>query len=446
MRALLTLAGPIVLTQVGQMMLGIVDTMLAGRLSVTALDAVTLGHLFQMATVLPAYGIVIGLDPLVSQAQGAGRGDDAGVALQRGVLLALVCSVPVAGSWFYTEHVLLALGQAPELCREAARFTQVQVFSVPAFLLFGAQSAYLTARGIVRPGVFVMLLANVFNACAGWALIFGHFGFPALGVWGAGLATGLTRTLLALLVFALIFGLKLHRGAWRPWSRAAFALSPLLAQFGLGAPVGITLALELWAFQIGTLIAGRLDAESLAAHSIATSLISLAFMVPLGISFGTSARVGALIGAGKPEAAQVAAHTALKLGAVYALCSATVLLIWGQRLAALFSASPEVLALAGSILPIAGAFQLFDSLQAIGSGVLRGMGRPRPSAAFNFVGYFVVAMPLAYYLALHTEARLSGVWLGYALGLFVVATSLVSWVVVRGPKTVRALVVALPSS
>ena len=232
---------------------------------------------------------------------------------------------------------------------------------------------------------------------------------------------------------------KRRREAFTPWQVGLRDLPNFAAQLRLGIPIGFTFALELWAFQIGTLLAGRISETALGAHSIVINLASVAFMVPLGISIAASTRVGSLIGAGLPDRAQQAAHAALKLGGGFAAFSASTFLIAGPGLAAIFTADPAVIAAAVSVMSIAAAFQLMDGLQAVSSGVLRGMGRPRPAAVLNFVGYFAIGLPLGAVLGLRTSLGLQGVWLGYAAGLTVVAAGLVGWVLLRGPRTVRPL-------
>lgn len=434
------LAIPIIVTQLGQMLLGTIDTVIGGRLSVRALDAVALGNVWEVGTIVPLVGIVMGLDPLVSQAVGAGRASEAGRGLQRALLIAVVLSVPGILAWSYTAEGLVLLGQDPELAQLAAEFVGIQRFSVPGWIAYNALQVYMVSRGVTRPGIVVMALANVFNLVAGWTLTFGGFGIPALGVQGIGLATGLTRLVLPLTLAGLIFGWRLHEGAWTPWSRAVFDRAALRTQLALGLPTGLTLALELWAFQFGTVLAGRLDHVSLGAHAIALNLSALSFMVPLGFSIGTSARVGQLIGAGQSERAQRAAQTALRLIACYSL-SAGVLFVVGRRwLPALYAKDAAILAMAASVMPITGAFQLVDGLQAAASGVLRGMGRPRVTLVYNLLGYFALAIPLAYYTSLHTQLRLRGVWFGYAAGLTFVAIGLVSQVLRKGPRTVKPIV------
>lgn len=438
LRPLLRLAGPIVLAQVGQMLLGVVDSALAGHLSTKALGAVTLGNLWQIGTALPFVGVVMGLDPLVSQAHGAGLREQAKLALQRALLIACALSIPVLLCWAYTEQALLLLGQDPELARNAALYTRVQLFAAPCLLIHGALNLYLTARGVVRPGLLSMAIGNVFNGLVAYALIFGRAGFPAWGVWGGGLATGLTRLLLVILLGSMIL-IERREEARVATRESVFELPALLRQLALGAPLGLTLALELWAFQVGTLLAGRLGPLALGAHGVALNLASLSFMVPLGLSLATSSRVGQLIGGGQQERAQAAAHSALKLALHYALLSGGTFILARFYLPRFYTSDVATIALAASVLPIAGTFQVMDGLQTVGGGVLRGMGRPRVTAVFNLFGYFALGIPLAYYLGLKTSLGIAGIWYGYAAGLSVVALGLVSHVLLRGPRHARPL-------
>lgn len=439
-RALLRLSIPIVIAQLGQMMLGVVDAAFAGRLSVHALDAVTLAMVWVGGTMYPLCGLVWGVGALMSQAHGAGRGDEVGLALQRALFLALALAGVLALCWTYTDVALRVLGQEPEHIDTAAAYARTLRFGAPGFLLYCALTTYLNSRSIVRPAIITMLLANVFNAFLNWVLIFGHLGFAPRGVLGSAIATGVTDLLLPVVLGLIIVRYDLYRGAWVPWSRRVFDRAAYALQLRLGVPSAVTLGLELWCFQLGTVLAGRLGPVELGAHAITLSLASLSFMVPLGLSIGAAARVGQLIGAGESERAQAAAHATLKLIAGFALCSCCTFVVGQRALPRLYSADPQIGAMAASVLPIAAAFQLFDGLQAGGSGILRGMGRPRITATVNLLGYFVFGIPLAYFLGLHTSLRLSGIWLGYAAGLAFVASALVGTVLWRGPRTVKPLV------
>ena len=200
-------------------------------------------------------------------------------------------------------------------------------------------------------------------------------------------------------------------------------------------------ALESWAFQIATLFAGRLNEESLAAHTIMLNLASLSFMLPMGISLGAATHVGNLIGAGQLARAQRAAHVALGLGGLVMILSAAIFVGLRWVLPRVYTEDVAVIALAAAILPIGAASQLFDGVQVVGGGILRGMGNTVPAAVINLVGYYALALPLAAWLAFETSLGLGGIWWGLAAGLAVVSVALVAWVVRRGPASVRAPVV-----
>ncbi len=426
LKAVVALGVPMAATQVGLMLIGVVEMLIVGRAGTEALGAVALGNVWIFGSMLIANGIVMGIDPLISQAHGAG--DHAGVALafQRGLVVALLLSIPLAGSWLLTEPALLAFGQDAGLAHEAARFAQVQAPSAAGLLVFTVNRQYLAGRGIVVPAVFALILGNVFNAVICWALVLGKLGAPALGVVGAGLAAGLSRSFIAVSLLVLTFRYRLHRDAWVPWSRAVLEPRPLLAILAIGVPVGLQYAFEVWAFQIGTLLAGHLGKTELAAHTIVLNLAALSFMVPLGISMAASVRVGNLVGAGNASGARTSALVALWLTAAVMLGAAGIFFFGRHGLPLAYGAAPLVREVAASILPIAAAFQLFDGLQAVGGGILRGLGRTRPAALFNLVGYYVLALPLSAWLAFEAHVGLRGVWIGLAVGLAAIALALVS--------------------
>jgi MATE family multidrug resistance protein len=427
LRALLRLGLPVSITQLGVMMLGVVDTMMVGHLGTTALDAAALGSLWVWGTAVFGIGLVFGMDPIVSQAHGAGERRRIALTLQRGLVVALLATPPLALGWWLTEPSLMVLGQTPALAAAAGRYVEIQIFSLWPYLAFFVLRQYLQGRGIVAPAMVAVVVANVFNAGANWVLIYGHFGFPAMGLEGAGLATGLTRCVLLLTLALWTWGAGLHRGAWERPSVAAFELRGLAEIVRHGIPVGLQYGLETWAFQISTLVAGTLGEATLAGHVIALNLASLSFMMPLGISQGASTRVGNLIGAGMPVAARRSATLALALGAGVMVVSAVLFVVLREALPRLYTDDPAVIAVAAGILPIAAAFQLFDGTQGVGGGVLRGVGATRPAAVFNLVGYYVIALPLSA-LAVWAGMGVQGLWWGLCLGVALVAGALVWWI------------------
>lgn len=428
LRSLLRIAGPMTFAQLGAMMMGVVDLLMLGRVGVHELDAASLGNVWIFGTMIFGMGLTFGLDPIISQAHGAGKPEQTGVALQRGIVVSLVASVPLIGLWLLTEEVLLLSGQDPGLAHEAEIYTLVQIPSLPLFLVFFATRVYLQGRNITAPILWVTVLANGFNVLGNWVLIFGNLGLPALGLVGAGLASCATRSFLLIGLVVWIWRAGLHRGAWQPWSRQAFDRAGILAILRHGVPVAFQFLLEAWAFQISTLMAGRLDKHALAAHSIVLSIASLAFMVPLGISIGAAVRVGNLIGARDDDGARRMAWLSISLGGAVMLISAALFVLFRHQLPGLYNDDPEVLAFAASILPIAAAFQLFDGIQVVGGGVLRGYGNTRPAAIFNVIGFYVLSLPFAAYLTFYLDVGLPGIWWGLVLGLGVVSILLLLWI------------------
>jgi len=434
-RALWRLALPIVGVNLGTMLLGLVDTLMVGHLSQEALAAATLANAWLHGTLLFFMGIVFGLDPIVSQAHGAQDGERAGLALQRGIVVALLVCIPLGILWTYTEPFLLLAGQSAELARAAHRYTLVQIPSLPFFMVFIAMRQYLQGRGIIRPALFVILVSNLFNVFFNWTLIFGRLGMPALGLEGAGISTALTRGVMWLGLLFVFKAYQLHHGAWVPWSRRAIDLRGLAEVLRFGLPVGLQHALEVWAFAAATLMAGVLGTTAVAAHAVVLNMASLSFMVPMGISFSAVTRVGNLIGRGQHAHAQRAAWVALGLGAGVMSLAAVAFATLRHWLPTLYTSEPRVIALCAAILPIAAAFQVFDGIQVVGAGILRGMGRTLPAAWFNLLAYWMLALPLAWWLAFERGLRLQGIWWGLALGLAIVAVLLLVWIRYRGPAS-----------
>jgi len=443
-RRLTSLAIPVVVTQVSSMLLGVVDILMVGRVGVEALGAASLGRVWVFGTLLLGMGLVLGIDPLVSQGHGRRDARALGLALQRGLVLALLASLPTAGLWLLAGPGLRFFGQDPALARAAAEYVMVQLPSIPFFLGYMVLKQYLQGRAIVRPAMYVALLANLFNVVFNWALIYGHLGSPALGLLGAGIATSLARIYMMLGLLFIIYRTKLHQGGWVPWSRASFRWAGLAEIIHYGYPVAIQIALEMWAFQAATLLSGRLGAVSLAAHTVVINVASLTFMFPLGISLAGVTRVGNLIGEGFPRRAQHAAWLALAMSAAVMAVFAALFIVLRDVIPRIYTQDAPVVLLAAAIFPVAAAFQVFDGVQVAGTGVLRGMGKTRPAAAMNLVGYWALGLPLGWWLAFRRGLGLAGLWWGLVLGLGAVAVMLTVWIWKRGPARVDARVYQNP--
>lgn len=433
------LSVPVVLSQLGLMSMGVVDTLMLSRLGVLELGASALGNSLQWTFMSLGLGLVMGIDPLISQAHGRGDGPSTALALQRGVVLASLVSVPIMLAMWFTADALVLLGQEREVAEVAARYNQLKLPTVPGFLLYSALRQYLQGRTLMAPATWVIWLTNAVNAVLNWALIFGHAGAPALGIDGASIASSIATVGMALGLALMVRYLGLHEGAWRPWDRACLDMRGLGQAVRLGLPVGLQLSLEASAFSLSTLMAGWIGREALASHQVVLNMAALSFMVPLGISQGAAVRVGNLIGAGDLAGMRRAAQAALLLGAGVMTVSAAAFTLLRHELPRLYTAEPAVVALAAQILPFAGAFQLSDGTQVVAGGVLRGMGRPDAAALVNLFGYYLLALPLAYVLAFARGQGLTGVWIGLAAGLTLVALALLVWVRRTAKRPLSAL-------
>jgi len=435
-RTLVRLSLPVVAAQVGQMMMGMVDTAMVGRVSVDALAAASIGNAFVYTTLLAANGLLMGMDPVVSHAHGRGDGRTAGIALQRGLVIAALLSVVLGALWVLIGPALTLLRQEPRLVEAAGTYVRVQIPSIVFFLGFTALRQQLQGREIMRPAMWATLIANLSNALLNWVLIFGHWGFPAMGLEGAGIATAVNRVVMLAILVWLVRAAGLLEGAWVPWTRDALAPRGLLRIVALGWPVSLQMALEILAFSGSTLVAGWIGATAVAAHQVTLNFAALSFMMPLGISQAAATRVGNLLGARHPERAQRAAWIALVMGAGVMSVSAILFVLLRGQLPRVLTDEPAVVALSASIFPIAAAFQIFDGTQVVGCGILRGMGRTRPVAWFNLLAYWGLGLPVGAWLVLRRDWGLAGVWWGLCLGLAIVASALVVWIRARGPRTV----------
>jgi MATE family multidrug resistance protein len=433
-RVLARLATPVALTQLASMLLWTVDFLMVGRLGVTSLNAVSLGRIWVMGTTTVALGLIFGLDPIATQAHGARDREKLGAALLHGAALALAVSLPLGFAWLATGRVLVAFGQDPATSELAGRYVLVQIPGLPLFLLFLVLRQYLQARGIVRPAMWIAFAALPVNALCNWLLIYGKWGAPEMGAVGAGVATAITQLLMLAGLLLAIRRFRLQRGARTLIHPRHVRVRELAQIFRYGAPIALQLAFEYWAFAIASLWAGRLGAIELAAHSIALNLASITYMIPLGISSGATTRVGNLIGAGAPASAARAGRVALALGGGTMLVFALLFVLFRETIPVAFSPEHAVVALTASLLPIVAAFELFDGLQVVGAGVLRGMGETRPAALANLVGYYLLGLPLGWWLGAPERMGLAGIWWGLALGLFAVAVALTARVLLRGPE------------
>lgn len=421
-RELLALASPIVLIQVGLMLMGTVDTLMVGQLSPIALAAVALGNLYFIGWSIFGLGTLFALDPIISQALGARDEIAVKRGVQRGIVLALALSVPTTLILLTVEPVLTLVGQPADVIPYAAGYVYRTVLSVFPFFAFVVLRQSLQAHRHTRPIVATILIANLLNAALNYAWIFGKLGFPALGVFGSAWATLTSRWVMTLMLLV---------AAWRelrPYLAGAasrvFAVEPLLRILAIGVPIGGQMMLEWGAFATIALLMGWLGVNEVAAHQIGLNLASLTFMVPVGISSAAAVIVGHAVGRGDPAAVRRAAAAALILGIGFMAGSAVALIGFPEFFAGLYTQSADVLDVALLLLPIAGVFQVFDGAQVVALGALRGLGDTRMPVIAAIVGFWCLGIPASLWLGFGVGLGAEGLWWGFVVGLSVVAVFL----------------------
>ena len=432
-RVLLQLAVPVVVVQVGMMLMGVVDTLMVGRLSPEALAAVALGNLYGMGVTLFAQGVLLAIDPLVAQAAGAGDHPAIGRSVQRALVLAAALTLPISVVLLFGGPLLGLLRQPREVVPLAGTYAILLIPGIFPFLAFGVGRQALQAVGRLWPVVLTILVANAVNVGLNWILIFGRLGMPALGVAGSAIATSASRWLMLLLLCALSW--RDLRGYLRPWLPESLAPAALARMARLGLPIGLQFELEFSAFGGVALLAGSLGTTQVASHQIAINLASLTYMVPLGISAAAAVLVGHAVGRGNVADARRQAVTALVTGAGFMVGTALLFLALPGSLARLYSSDPGVLALSGALIPLAGIFQVFDGTQVTAIGVLRGVGDTRTPFLVTLMGYWAIGMPFGILLGLRLGLGAVGLWWGLVAGLGAVAGILVLRVrrILRGP-------------
>jgi MATE family multidrug resistance protein len=430
--ATLALGWPIILANVAIYAMTATDFIMLGRLSPGALAAASLGYNLYQPVMVLGLGVVAALAPIAAAKIGAGDGAE---ALKRATHQSLLSAVAYAAAgWIYlsqTERILLAIGEPADLARNAATYMNGYQWALLPNLLFFTARAVFSAHERPRPTLIAGLAAVAFNALANYALVFGQFGVPAMGIIGSGVATTMSQTLMFLILLGASFveprlrRLRLFALPWRPARRE------LVALWRLGLPIGAMILAEVGVFCAATMTMGLIGNATLEAHTVALQIASIAFMVPLGLGQAAMVRVGLAFGARNASAVARAGWSAFGLTLVYAAVSATAMIAAPRLLIAPFIdvEAPEnasAVAVAVALLKVAAIFQVFDATQCALANMLRGLHDSKWPFVIALFGYWAVGAPVGLALGFFTPLGGTGVWIGLALGLAVVAVLLMS--------------------
>jgi multidrug resistance protein, MATE family len=426
-RATIAVAGPLAAANLAQMAMGFTNTVIVGSLGSAALAAAGLGASLYFAVAMVCSGILTAVAPLAAHAIGAGDDRMAGRVAGAGLVLAAVLAVPVVAALLNVSRLLLAFGYDPALAAEIGRFLDALAWAAPGFLGFAVLRSFLVAASHSRIVMIALILCIPMNAGLNWLLVFGRLGAPALGIAGSGSAT-------AIIQWLMLTGLGFY--ALAAPSLAKFRLRPILRGWDeikrivrLGLPIGGILGLEIGVFAATGILMGLLGADALGAHQLVMNCISVIFMVPLGIAQAATVRVAGALGSGAPEAARRAGVVALALGVAYMAIMALVLVAVPRAIASIYvdidaPANRGLVGIALYLLAIAAVFQIFDGVQAIAAGALRGYRDTAVPLLLAVIGYWGIGFAGGWLLAFPAGYGPLGLWSGLAVGLAAVALML----------------------
>ena len=436
---MLRIAVPVVLAELGWMAMGVVDTIMVGPLGPAAIGAAGVGTAMHLGFAIFGMGVLLGLDTLVSQAYGSRDIKECHRWLFDGVTLAMLMSVPVTGLCLLLLWALPSLGFHPEVLVLLRSYFAIILWSTPFLLGFAALRRYLQGMQIVAPIMFALVSANLMNAAANWILIHGHYGFPRMGVAGSACATLISRIYMLIVLIVAVWWYdrgatfakastsakatadgssdRLRDGVWdvpRTIDRAR-----LWILLRLGLPAASQVTAEVGVFALATALAGTLDPISSASHQIALNLAGVAFMIPLGLGSAGAVKVGHAVGAGDPARAEASGWMAIALGAAFMITSGLLFFAIPHVLIGLFTTDPAVLSVGTSLLGLAAIFQLFDGIQGVVTGTLRGIGDTRTPMVVNLAAHWLLGLPVSYTLCFVVGWGVWGLWIGLSLGLIV---------------------------
>jgi len=424
---MLKIAIPVVLAELGWMTMGVVDTIMVGPLGPEAISAAGVGNSIHIAFAIFGMAVMLGLDTLVSQAYGRKDIRDCHRWFFDGLTLAAFMALPIMAVLILVWFAIPVLGFHGAVRPLLEGYYGVLLLSTPFLLGYAVCRRYLQGMHAALPVMFALVTANLVNVAANWTFIYGHLGMPALGVKGAAWATVISRIfMMSSLMFAVWWidrkrtteaGIEDRHGLWHV--DRSFNAARIRQLLTLGLPAASQMAAEVGVFALATALSGTLDPISSAAHQISLNMAGVAFMIPLGLGSAGAVRVGHAVGARDRLRASAAGWTAIVMATCFMVIAASTFVTFPTQLIGWFSNDPSVLSVGTSLLLLAAVFQLFDGIQGVITGTLRGIGDTHTPMKVNLIAHWLLGLPTSYVLCFVAGWGVYGLWVGLSLGLIV---------------------------
>jgi len=426
-RTLLRLAGPLVVNNLAVAGMSFADAVMAGRLGVEALAAVAVGGSVWFLGFTLGLGLLMAISPITARHYGAGNPELIGRYTRQGIYIGIALGIPIiVVAQFLVEPLLSTIGIDVAFREWTVDYVRAITLGAPGIFIFLALRFTTEGIGHTRPIMYTSIFALSCNVFLNYVLMFGHFGAPALGVVGCGLASAISMWVVAVVLGAYVLTSPRYR-PFRIFSRLAPIRPEVLREiFVLGMPIALTITAEAGLFNAVSILVGTRGPLITAAHQIAINFSSTMFMVPLAMSSAITIRVGQALGAGDLNAARFSGTTGIVLCGLFMTCSAVVLLVFRDAVVSLYTNDPSLKGIAISLLLMAAIFQVGDGIQIGAAGALRGYKDTRVPMVINIFAFWVLAFPLAYMAAVTFKSPPNYIWGGFVVGLSV-AGGLLSW-------------------
>jgi MATE family multidrug resistance protein len=413
----LELAYPVIIGQLGFIMMGVVDSLMVGKLGSTFLAAASLGNSLTFIIFIVGIGISMAVTPLVAISVGARKFEECGIYFRQSLLVNLIIGFLMMLVVYFLADFITIFGQKKDVVPLAISYTKILSFGAIPLMIFQTYRQFIEGLSIMRPAMIVVIAANLINALVNWLLIFGKLGFPELQLDGAGWATFSSRVFMWLALMIFVMNVKYFKQYDVSFHFKNINFPVIKRILSIGLPSGFQYFFEVGAFSFAVIMVGWLGSKQLAAHQIAINLASISFMAALGISAAGSIRVGNEVGRKDISETRKAGFTAIFLGASMMFCAGIIFIIFRNLLPTFYINEKDVIEIASTLIVIAALFQLSDGTQAVGIGILRGLTDVKIPTAITFIAYWIVGLPVGYLFGFILGYGVQGVWIGLLFGL-----------------------------
>ncbi|MCB0277967.1 MAG: MATE family efflux transporter [Calditrichaeota bacterium] len=408
---------PLVIGQLGQLLMGLVDTIMVGKIGAAPLAASALGNGLYFIVLIFGFGLAMALSPMISEYAAKGETELCGLIQKHSLLINMLTAIIITVITFFAADLIVYFKQTKEVETLAISYSKILALSTIAHIYFQTFRNFADGLSILKPAMYIAIFANFVNAFLNWVFIYGRLGFPEMGLDGAGWATLGSRSLMAIAIFVYIMSAdrfkKYHPGVRFKGIRWDYIKR--LLKVGIGS--GFQYVFEAGVFVTAAFIVGWLGTNELAAHQITINLASATYTIAVGVSMGAAIRVGAGVGLKNTQEIRLAGFSAFVTIAGIMSINALIFLVFRDLLPTFYIGNPEVVAISSQLLVIAAVFQISDGIQAVGLGALRGLSDVKMPTIITFISYWIIGLPVGYYFGFILKLDVMGIWYGLSTGL-----------------------------